>query len=149
MSFANEPFSHRFQTMGDIAERKFEELCDRKFCRYGLNRPPIHMGSLPLSVRHTPDYLTSESFVEVQGLGSDQVLKLKLEKMRALRSWHRMHRVVLFVYDSSNDRHANIPLAHLQRMCKNAEVKLFPEGKEYYAIPAALVWADESQSNTN
>jgi hypothetical protein len=76
-------------------------------------------------------------------------LKLKLEKMKALRSWHRMHRVVLFVYDSSNDRHANIPLGQLQKLCAGADVKAFPEGKEYYAIPAALVWADGSQRNTD
>lgn len=149
MSFADEPFHRRMQTMGDIAERRFEEFTQTNFVRYGLNRPPIHMASLPATIRHTPDYLTSECFIEVQGIGRDQMLKMKLEKMKALGSWHRMHKLQLFVYDSANDRDALIPYNELQKLCRKAQIESFPEGKQYYAIPATLVWVDESQGNTN
>tara|TARA_R100000152_G_C6764177_1_gene188729 strand:- start:362 stop:811 length:450 start_codon:yes stop_codon:yes gene_type:complete len=149
VSFADEPFHRRIQTMGDIAERAFEEVSEVNFVRYGLNRPPLNMASLPLTIRHTPDYLTSNNLVEVQGLGKDQVLKMKLEKMKALGSWHRMHKVQLFVYDSTNDRSALIEYNDLQKMCRKAAIESFPEGKQYYAIPAGLVWVDEPQGNTN
>ena len=149
MTFADRPFNERIQMMGDLAERKFEEVSKVNYIRYGLNRPPLNMASLPLSIRHTPDYLTSNNLVEVQGLGKDQMLKMKIEKMRALGSWNRMHKVQLFVYDSTNDRHALIEYSDLQKLCRKATVESFPEGKQYYAIPAALVWIDESQGNTN
>lgn len=144
MSFSDQPFHRRIQTMGDIAERKFEDVSEVNFVRYGLNRPPLNMASLPPEIRHTPDYLTSKNLVEVQGLGKDQMLKMKLDKMKALGSWNKMHAVQLFVYDSTNDRHALIEHNDLQKLCRKATIESFPEGKQYYAIPAALVWVDES-----
>ncbi len=142
MTFSKEPFQRRLQTMGDIAERAFEETCQSKYTRYGLNRPPINMGSLSPKIRYTPDYLMSNHLVEVQGLGSDQVFKLKIEKLDALTWWNKAHPVIMFVYDSKNKRTAYIEYKNLKRLCKNADVRSFPEGKEYYAVPAELIWVD-------
>jgi len=143
MTFSEQSFTKRLQTMGDIAERAFEERYDQNFCRYGLNRPSINMAMLPPHLRYTPDYLTSQALVEVQGLGSDQILKVKLDKYESLKWWNKTHPVVLFVYDSSNDRCAALPFTRLRGLFKNAEIDSFPEGKEYYAVPAALIWTDE------
>ena len=148
MSFKNENFERRLQTMGDIAERKFEEVSPVNYVRFGLNRPPLRMSSLPPLIRYTPDYLTSECFVEVQGFGQDQTLKLKLDKMDALRKWAKEHPVKLFVYDSHKDRHAYIELNELNKMCKQAKVDSFPEGKEYYAIQSEVIWLNEQAGNT-
>ena len=83
MSFAEKPFGVRIRTMGDIAERKFEERSVVEWVRYGLCRPPIDMSALPPELRYTPDYLTAQRLVEVQGLGQDQCAGLLVQGVEA------------------------------------------------------------------
>jgi hypothetical protein len=146
MSFADKPFSMRIQTMGDIAERRFEEESAVKWVRYGLCRPPINMSALPIQLRYTPDYLTAQGLVEVQGLGRDQILKVKHEKLEALRWWEKVHPVYLFVYDSHKDRSSMLSLSEVRKKCKLSETDEFPEGKSYYAIKSSLLWEDVEES---
>lgn len=142
MSFAEKPFGVRIQTMGDIAERKFEEESAVKWVRYGLCRPAINMSALPPELRYTPDYLTAQGLVEVQGLGRDQILKVKHEKLEALVWWSKIHPVYMFVYDSHKDRSFMVDLTGLRKRCKISNSDEFPEGKPYYAIESSLIWED-------
>ncbi len=142
MSFAEKPFGVRIRTMGDIAERKFEERSVVEWVRYGLCRPPIDMSALPPELRYTPDYLTAQGLVEVQGLGQDQTLKVKHDKLEALRWWSKIHPVFLFVYDSHKDRHSLLSLDDLTKRCKESDTESFPEGKPYFAIKSSLIWGD-------
>jgi len=142
MSFKDQSFKQRFQTMGDIAERAYEETTTVKFCRFGLNRPPINMSMLPLELRHTPDYLTSYGLVEVQGFGDDQTLEVNLDKLKALEWWNKVHPVSLFVYDSKHNRTCSLSMSDVKKLARKATVEMFPEGKRYYAIPAVLIWPD-------
>jgi len=142
MSFADKPFGVRLQTMGDIAERKFEEGSAVKWVRYGLCRPSINMSALPPELRYTPDYLTAQGLIEVQGLGQDQILKVKYEKLEALRWWSKIHPVFMFVYDSHKDRCSLISLKDLTKRCKLSDTDEFPEGKPYFAIKSSLIWED-------
>lgn len=142
MSFKDQSFGKRFQGMGDIAEGAFEERYPDKYVRYGLNRPPIKMSALPPVVRYTPDYLTSNAFVEVQGLGADQMFKLKIDKLEALSFWNNMHPVLLYVYDSHNVRDIVLDWKTLTSLTVKAPIDSFPEGKKYYAIPAGLLWSN-------
>ena len=143
MSFKDRPFQKRFEAMGDMAETAFEERYGANYVRYGLNRPPLKMSALPPVLRYTPDYLTSNALVEVQGLGQDQTFKLKLDKLEALNFWNTLHPVVLYVYDSYNDRDKALDWQTLTRLCQEAKIDTFPEGKKYYAVPAALIWENE------
>ena len=140
--FKAKAFEHRFKMMGDLAEQAFETTFKKGFIRYGLNRPPLKMSSLPLTIRHTPDYLTSSHLVEVQGIGKDQKLKLKLDKYDALDWWHKVHPLLFFVYDSFNDRVITLEWGTLKKLCRNANIEKFPEGKEYYEVPADVLWID-------
>ena len=142
MSFADKPFGVRIQTMGDIAERKFEEESAVKWVRYGLCRPPINMAMLPPQLRYTPDYLTSQGLIEVQGLGQDQILKVKHDKLEALRWWSRVHPVFMFIYDSHKDRYSMLSLKDLTKRCKLSETKEFPACNPYFAIKSSLIWED-------
>ena len=148
MSFADRPFGVRIQTMGDIAERKFEEESAVKWVRYGLCRPPINMAMLPPQLRYTPDYLTSQGLIEVQGLGQDQILKVKHDKLEALRWWNRVHPVFMFVYDSHKDRYSMLSLKDLTKRCKLSGTEQFPEGKPYFAIKSSLIWEDAKESTS-
>ena len=81
MSFKDGTWAQRFGALGDEAEQVFERVARYGWVRYGLNRPPLQMHRLPARIRYTPDYLMSNKFIEVQGLGRDQKLKLKLDKI--------------------------------------------------------------------
>lgn len=140
--FKDRAFEHRFKLMGDLAEQAFETSWKKGFVRYGLNRPPLKMASLPLEIRHTPDYLTSSHLVEVQGIGKDQKLKLKLDKWKALDWWNKVHPLLFFVYDSFNDRVIMLEWEALTKLCKDAKISKFPEGKEYYEVPAPVLWVN-------
>jgi hypothetical protein len=141
MAFKDRSWAARFAEMGDLAESKFEEHMNkirRGYTRYGLARPPIAVNRLPARVRYTPDYLTSSAFVEVQGFGADQTIKLKIDKWGALHWWADVFPVDLFLYDSHNDRHRTINLHDLTKLLASGKGTLaqFAEGKSYFAFRA-------------
>ena len=106
MSTHDQPFAARFNTMGDIAEAKFEAWADDqdlKWDRMGFNRPDSSMVRWPAFVRYMPDYIGSKNLWEVKGCGRDGILKLKQENLRALRDWETHLPVHLFVYNSAED----------------------------------------------
>lgn len=127
--------------MGDEAEGVFEATYPQGFVKFGLSRPPVNLARVPPFVRYTPDYLTAKGLVEVQGFGRDQTFKLKDDKLVALKEWNAATawRVDVFVWDSKNKRYGWIRLPELigQVQAGGAKLEIFPEGKAYWAIPAA------------
>lgn len=142
MSFQDQPFEQRMAKMGDAAERKFEETYDKGFVRTGLNRPPIHVPSIPTRERYRPDYLTAEGYVEVQGFGKAQVFQLKVEKFNCLNFWDSIHPVHIFVWDSYRKRYKQFPLDNVRAWIDDGSATMgwFPEGKAYFAIPAEVIF---------
>lgn len=140
MSFRDQPFAHRIGAMGDEAEGVFEAVYPEGFVRWGLNRPPINVSQLPEQMRYAPDYLTAKGLVEVQGVGSDQLLKLKVEKYEALRKWGDVMRTDLFVWDSKHRRYAWVRLDDLRALL--GDLRQFPEGKPYWSIPLDALEAE-------
>lgn len=129
--------------MGDEAEQKFEEVYEQGYVRYGLCRPPIQMHKLAPFVRYTPDYLTSTSLVEVQGVGRDRKLKIKKEKAKALSEWEETFPLRFFIWDSFLNQHTMVEWAQLCGLFRKVPVKKFPEGKAYYEIDVdKYVWAE-------
>lgn len=131
--------------MGDEAETVFETVADTlglRYVRYGLNRPPLQVGALPQRIRYTPDYLTTKAFVEVQGYGRDQELKLKVEKWMALHHWHSILPVELFVWDRTHQRWAFVTLPQLDVLLVDgdAAISKFPEGKTYLSFNGSEVF---------
>lgn len=140
MTFKDQSWADRRKHMGDQAEAAFEELYDRQWVRYGLNRPDRHgfrVGKLDRMIQYTPDYLCDDHFVEVQGFGQDQTLKIKLEKWAALERWHAIMPVRIFAWDSYNQRAFHFPLPHILSLLGNkaARIDTFPEGDPYFALP--------------
>lgn len=121
-------------SMGDEAETKFEELHPSGFVRFGLNRPPISMGMLPPSIRYTPDYLTSHGLVEVQGVGRDRILKLKIDKAMALQQWHQMFKLQMFVWDTTRQEAKYMDWETLWGLLPSMPIDHFPEGKPYWQL---------------
>lgn len=147
MSFKDQSFESRFTRMGDEAEGVFEEVIGKGFVRYGLNRPPINMASLPPMVRYTPDYLCHNSLVEVQGVGRDRTVKLKVDKYTALLQWSAVMPTQLFIWDNVDKTYCSIPIEDFP--IGVAQLDRFPEGKPYFAvdvedIPAAWTGVNDA-----
>ncbi len=137
--FHEQSFARRFGQMGDEAEKVFEAVYPQGFARFGLNRPPINLTNIPPFVRFMPDYLTAKGLVEVQGFGTDQIAKFKVQKLDVLRQWHRLFRVDFFLWDRTNLRYGWLRLNDLEEAMPwiHAELRSFHEGNQYWAIPAA------------
>jgi hypothetical protein len=136
-SYPDAPWEARYGTLGDTAEAEFEARFKLGFVRTGLKRPPLRVRDIHPYVRQMPDYLTSRGWVEVMGLGEDQILKLKIGKLEALRFWSMLMPVVLWVWDSHNKRHTEVALERVEKMAITAKIGFFPEGALYYELPAA------------
>lgn len=132
--FRNQSFAARFGAMGDEAEGKFEELYGAAHVRFGLNRPPVSMKKLPPFIRYQPDYLTSNGLMEVQGVGKDRKLKVKIEKALALQQWHQMFNLTMWVWDTTHSRFAEWPWEQLWQALPTMPIDYFPEGKPYWSI---------------
>jgi hypothetical protein len=131
--------------MGDTAEQKYEQINNSfgvKYARYGLHRPPFKVINLPRFIRYTPDYIEGARgwLVEVQGIGRDGTLKLKVDKHAALMAWNDMVMPVeMWIWDSHRAKYAAKPLVELPL----DDVQTFDDGKTFYAIPRAALgpWA--------
>lgn len=142
-SFRDQSWEHRLQGMGDEAEAVFEEVWPTGWARYGLNRPPIQVHKLPIKLRYTPDYITTHCLVEVQGVGRDQTLKVKLEKHLALQAWSQEMQLRFFIWDNVGKRWCAPPWMDLHEALYYAPVREFPEGKQYYALDLAEIRPQE------
>lgn len=139
MQFHKQNWNQRFQTMGDEAEGIFETVYRNNWVRTGLNRPPLQMHALAVPVRYMPDYLTSKSWVEVQGCGRDKVIRIKAEKLNSLAEWLKLgHPVDMFFWDTTNKRYTQVSLDDVCDLCAVLPQKIYPEGKTFYEIPTDM-----------
>lgn len=133
--FHKQSFEARYGAMGDEAEAIFEEVHEKGWVRWGLNRPPIQVSALTTKIRYAPDYLTSDGFIEVMGVGRDQTLKLKIEKLLCLLQWHQEMDTRLFIWDSTNKRYCYVSIPDLVSQLGIAKLGKFPEGKATWDFP--------------
>lgn len=141
--FREQAFAARLGAMGDQAEQAFEAVHDGGFVRFGLNRPPVAVQLLPMMVRYTPDYLTSSGFVEVQGVGRDRIVKLKIEKAVALQQWHAIFNLRLFVWDSKRSEHHYFDWESLWPRLSTMPIGHFSEGKPYWELNIDAIGGDD------
>ena len=153
MSFKDQSWEKRFGAMGDEAEGHFEQYATETlklgFVRYGLDRPPIQMHRLPKHLCYTPDYLMSGCMVEVQGVGRDQQVKVKHDKLNSLRWWNDFQRpgfdgVCFYVWDSHKKRECMFHLSVFDKLLGQGKGQLdaFAEGKPYMYWAADDVFAE-------
>lgn len=137
--FRDKPWHKRFEVMGDIAEGEFAKR-NPNAMPFGLNRPPWRVNEMPTdAMKCTPDFLLKDRFVEVMGLGRDQLLKLKRYKAQALFAiWDLVGPTNLWVWDSSRkvcwEAHIS---AWLDACWTKGRVRHFPEGTEYHELAVA------------
>jgi hypothetical protein len=142
VSFHQQSFAARHGAMGDESEAVFDSLHGERVHRLGLNRywangGKLHLNQMTTPMRYAPDRQTIDRYVECMGVGRDQTLKIKDEKLVSLLRWNNLGPVDLFVYDSKHNRwwQAHI-LEWNQAITDHATVDHFPEGKAYWALHA-------------
>lgn len=144
MNFSERSWADRLGQMGDEAETEFEARSKLGFVRSGLRRPKVRVRDLHLYERHRPDYLTSRGYVEVMGMGEDQILKLKVKKLEALHFWDLLMPVTLWIWDSHKRRCIELPLVRVDALVVRAKIAFFPEGSAYYELPAEGLFEKEA-----
>lgn len=139
--YAEQKWNQRVGTLGDIAEGIFEQISPfGAWVRHGLNRPPFQMKQLTPEQRNAPDYLCGTGhYVEVQGCGRDNVIKVKLEKWEAQKKWHKhIGEVRFFFWNSNTSEYALISMDALQRLVtaskRKVGVQAFTDGNEYVEV---------------
>ncbi|HIL14349.1 MAG TPA: hypothetical protein EYG16_11840 [Deltaproteobacteria bacterium] len=145
MSFSDLSWEQRYGSMGDEAEGAFEERTDG-WARYGFNRPPYSIETLPLFLRYTPDYVTVNTLIEVMGCGA-KGLKLKQEKLSALTMWDGQMPVWLWIWSTPKQEHAFVPLKTITKLIDKGEATFgsFREGKAFYGFkPSLFPWSNGS-----
>lgn len=146
-AFSDQSWETRYASMGDASEKRFEEYMEGRFERWGINRPDIHVPSLPARVRAAPDYLVTDpepAFVECMGIGRKQKLQVKLEKFGVLRYWNDLLPVKVWVYDSHRKRSGLIDLDDLDYLIQRPEQTEFTwfDGKKLvFTVPADDIFA--------
>ena len=119
-TFKDQNWTTREQTLGDPAETAFELWAGRNNVpnvRYGLCRPPIDMRRLAPMVRYTPDYLAETRFIEVQGCGKDASFKFKHDKLEALKAWHSIMPVYVWLWNQPDNESVLVEINELLALC--------------------------------
>ena len=136
MKYPDQPWEARLGMLGDRAEREFEARYRNGFERAGHKRPRFRMRDVHPYERQRPDYIVTGAYIEVMGMGEEQVLKLKIDKLAALRFWRLLMPVRFWIWDSFKRRVIELPLEQVEELIPNAVIAFFPEGTPYYQIPA-------------
>lgn len=133
-AFHEKGWNQRFAVLGDAAEGVFD-LVYPKNHPLGLNRPPFGMGGMDPVLRYTPDRMIRTGVVEVMGCGRDGILKLKHEKLEALKKWAQIMQVDLFVYHQTEEVYYQAPLPKWVRaLSAHGTDDAFDDGKTYVAL---------------
>lgn len=140
MSFHNQSFNNRLATMGDPAEEACDKVYEYKTHDLGLNRVwkngvGLYMVEMTAAMRYTPDRMVRDRNIECMGIGRDRTLKIKHEKIAALRCWEQVGPIDLFVFDKPNETYYQASIETWYNACINhADEEAFHDGKTYYGL---------------
>src|SRR5207237_10318243 len=112
--------------------------------RYSVSPAPFRMANLPSRLRHSPAYLTAETFIDVRSVRDDGTVRLDLEAYEALCWWDLLHPVVLFISDERTGRWCLEPISAVTEWIATGRVKPVagPGGAQWWAIPADLIFGE-------
>ena len=126
------------------AARRFEAVWPQWYVRYSVERAPFRMANLPSRLRHSPAYLTAETFIDVRSVRDDGMVRLDPEAYEALCWWDLLHPVVLFISDERTGRWCLEPISAVTEWIATGRVKPVagPGGAQWWAIPADLIFGE-------
>ena len=124
------------------AARRFEAVWPQWYVRYSVDRAPFRMTNLPARLRHSPAYLTAETFIDVRAVRDDGMVRLDPEAYEALCWWDLLHPVVLFISDERTGRWCLEPISVVTEWISTGKVGGVPGpgGSTLWAIPAEIIF---------
>ena len=127
------------------AARRFEAVWPQWYVRYSVDRAPFRMANLPARLRHSPAYLTAETFIDVRSVRDDGTVRLDPEAYEALCWWDLLPPVVLFISDERTGRWCLEPISAVTDWISTGRVEPVdgPARSTWWAIPADLIFGDE------
>jgi len=140
--FHKRPYKERYMSMGKEAEGEFEKR-ERNWERFGWDRPDgFEVHQLPGTFAATPDYvqISNKGFprlVEVMGMGADEMLKVKFNKIRALQWWDASELDVWFwIWSRSRQNYADLTYRELMTIINTEEIPVgnFDNNKLFFSI---------------
>jgi hypothetical protein len=151
MSFHQQGWSARFQSMGDEAEAMFEQVTPLgSVVRFGWNRQALHK-FMSKTLSHKPDYYANQGIlVEVIGCSGDLVRAMKVDKWEAMKVWHKIQPLQFFVWNRANKTWLMVPYNGMRktiaRSVKEERVKAFEnDGNQYYEMEWEWLAANASE----
>jgi hypothetical protein len=129
----------------EAAARRFESVWPQWYVRYAVDRAPFRLATLPAKLRHSPAYLTAETFIDVRSVRDDGLVRLDPEAYEALCWWDLLHPVVLFISDERTGRWCLEPISAVTEWIATGRVRTVdgPGGAQWWAIPADVIFDDE------
>ena len=150
--FHKRPYQERYKDMGDEAESEFEKR-ERGWERFGFNRPDaFELHQIPQTFAATPDYIQLSNggfprLVEVMGMGGDDMLKVKFNKIRALQWWDTSDLDVWFwIWHRTRQDYADLSYRELMKIINTEDIPVgnFDNNKLYFSIHSDFLhWAGE------
>ena len=142
----NQSFNMRNVT--NVAEEKcLEYFKENKitYTRYGFDCIKEISGKdfmkIPHKLRATPDYMIfgkSAHLLEVKGCYD--LLRLKLDDMKAYNFWQTLANLYIFVYSTKVDSHKIVPFSKLVDVSGQCKIDYYEDnGKAYYKIPWEVI----------
>tara|TARA_B100000287_G_scaffold394911_1_gene409355 strand:- start:322 stop:789 length:468 start_codon:yes stop_codon:yes gene_type:complete len=148
--FHKRPYEERYKSMGEEAEGEFEKR-ERNWERFGFNRPDgFELYQIPATFAATPDYIQVSNggfprLVEVMGMGHDEMLKVKFNKIRALQWWDTSELDVWFwIWSSTRQNYADLSYRELMKIINTEDIPVgnFDNNKLFFSIHSGFLhWA--------
>jgi hypothetical protein len=106
------------------------------------------MTNLPAKLRHSPAYLTAETFIDVRAVRDDGMVRLDPEAYEALCWWDLLHPVVLFISDERTGRWCLEPISAVTEWISTGEVEAVPGPGQstLWAIPADVIFGHDVET---
>ena len=129
----------------EAAARRFESVWPQWYVRFAVERAPFRLANLPARLRHSPAYLTAETFIDVRSVRDDGHVRIDPEAYEALCWWDLLHPVVLFITDERTGRWCLEPISAVTEWISTGRVRPVagPGGAGWWAIPAAVIFSEE------
>ena len=145
--FHKRSYAERYKSMGEEAEGEFERR-ERNWERYGFDRPDgFELHQIPLTFAATPDYIQISNggfprLVEVMGMGGDEMLKVKFNKIRALQWWDTSDLDVWFwIWHRTRQNYADLSYRELMTIINTEDIPLgtFDNNKLFFSIHSSFL----------
>ncbi|KAA0891645.1 hypothetical protein [Oryzomonas rubra] len=132
-------------TIGDKptmeAANKYFSKREIPFRRYGFDNSTERPWEFPNVLRHGPDLTISiegkDFFCEGKGVGSDNILKVRADKIESYKKWEHLLPLKMFIYNSSSGLCAFIDFTDFLRTLKGLKVTKHEKMGRIFEIPCS------------